>query len=125
METRVDNRQDVRFRVGQFLLLGAASLMTLNHGVLIFVFDDPVLFIGYTAFTLYALVVIALPFRRRELWAWCATWLLSIGLGMAGLFAPDIALFYYAFAAICVVGLLLTMRAFFVKPYPSEAAHST
>jgi hypothetical protein len=104
------------------MLLSAAALMTLNHGVLIVALDEPVLFIGYIAFTLYALLVIALPFRRLEPWAWYTTWLLPAGLAAPGPFAPDIAALYYAVAASCVVGLLLTMRPFFAESYPSEAA---
>jgi len=43
--------------------------MTLNHLSLMFILDDPVLFLGYAAFNLYALLVIAIPFRRCEKWA--------------------------------------------------------
>ena len=83
--------------------------------VLMFVLDNPVLFMGYAAFNLYALLVIAIPFRRQETWAWYATWILPIGLaGSAALAAdPNITPFYDAVAAACVLGLLLTMRDFF------------
>src|SRR5215212_2591356 len=53
-----------RFQIGRIILLVAAALMTLNHSVLIFALDDPVLFMGYAAFNLYALIVIAIPFSR-------------------------------------------------------------
>lgn len=32
--------------------------------------DEPVLFFGYAAFNLYALLALAIPFRRWERWAW-------------------------------------------------------
>ena len=104
-----------RFQIGRIILLVAAALMTLNHSVLIFALDDPVLFMGYTAFTLYALLVIAIPFRRCEKWAWYATWILPIGLAASAALAGDanITSFYYGAAAACVLGLLLTMRDFF------------
>jgi hypothetical protein len=104
-----------RFQIGRIILLVAAALMTLNHAVLMFVLDNPVLFLGYAAFNLYALLVIAIPFRRCERWAWYATWFLPIGLAVSAALAadPKITPFYGAVAAACVLGLLLTMRDFF------------
>src|SRR5215208_6254935 len=115
MSTIVNISHNARFKTGRIILLIAAALMTLNHAVLVFVLDQPVLFLGYTAFTLYALVVIAIPFRRCEKWAWYATWILPIGLAGAAVSAadPTITFFYYGVAAACVLGLLLTMRKFF------------
>ena len=104
---------NTRFKVGLIVLLAAAALMTLNHLVLIFFLDQPILFLGWTAFNLYALLVIAIPFRRLEKWAWYATWILPVGLAAGGFTAPDIALFYYAVAAACAMGLLLTRSDFF------------
>ena len=105
--------QSALFKVGWILLVFSAGLMTLNHLVLIFYLDTPVLFLGWAAFNLYSLLVIGIPFRRLEKWAWYATWILPAGLAAGGFTAPDIALFYYAVAAACVVGLLATMRGFF------------
>jgi hypothetical protein len=105
--------QNPLFKTGWIVLLLSAALMTLNHFVLIFFLDNPSLFIGWTAFTIYALLVIAIPFRRLEKWAWFATWILPIGLAAGGFTAPDIAAFYYVVAAACVLGLLLILRDFF------------
>ena len=101
-----------RFQIGRIILLVAAALMTLNHSVLLFALDEPVLFMGYAAFNLYALLVIAIPFRRHEKWAWYATWILPIGLALPAT-DPKLAPFYSIVAAACVVGLLLTRRDFF------------
>jgi hypothetical protein len=113
MSATVNVGQHARFKTGRIILLVAVALMTLNHLGLIFVLGEPVLFMGFAAFNLYALVVIAIPFRRHEKWAWYATWILPIGLAAPAFTDPNIALFYYAVAAICVLGLLLTMRGFF------------
>ena len=104
-----------RFQIGRIILLVAAALMTLNHLSLMFILDDPVLFLGYAAFNLYALLVIAIPFRRCEKWAWYATWILPVGLAGAAVLAadPNITPFYYGAAAACMLGLLLTIRDFF------------
>lgn len=105
--------QSRSFTAGWVLLLVSAALMTLNHLVLIFALDEPILFQGWTAFNLYALTVIAIPFRRLEKWAWYATWILPIGLAAAAFLTPNIAFYYYSVAAAGVLGLLLTMRGFF------------
>jgi hypothetical protein len=115
MAATVNRGLNSRFTIGRLMLVAAAGLMTANHIGLMVVLDDPALFLGYAAFNLYASVVIAIPFRRREQWAWYTTWLLPIGLAGAAVLAndPNIAPFYYAVAAVCVVGLLLTMRDVF------------
>src|SRR6266496_5066250 len=120
MSTLVNVSQNARFKTGRIILLVAATLMTLNHAVLMFVLDNPVLFMGYAAFNLYALVVIAIPFRRCEKWAWYATWILPIGLAAGAALSadPNIMPFYYAVAAACVLGLLLTIRDFFAVERP-------
>jgi hypothetical protein len=113
MSATVNAGHNARFKTGWIMLLVAAALMALNHIGLIFALDEPILFTGFAAFNLYALVVIAIPFRRHERWAWYATWILPIGLAAPAFTDPNIALFYYAVAGACVLGLLLTMRDFF------------
>jgi hypothetical protein len=102
--------QNVRFKIGWVLLLVSAALMALNHFVLIFALDEPTLFIGYAAFNFYSLVVIYIPFRQYEKWAWYATWILPIGLAAPAYTDPNLAIFYYSVAVVCVLGLLLTMQ---------------
>jgi hypothetical protein len=121
MSTLISVSHTSRFQIGRIILLVAAGLMTLNHSVLIFALDNPVLFMGYAAFNLYALIVIAIPFRRHEKWAWYATWILPIGLAIPASTDPKLAPFYYIVAAACVLGLLLTMRDFFAVDH--QVAH--
>ena len=102
-----------RFKISWIALLISAALMSLTHFSLIFILDEPVLFTGFALFNLYALLVILIPFRRGEKWAWATTWLLPIGLALPAALDPDILFFYFAVAAICVLGLLLSMPAFF------------
>jgi hypothetical protein len=120
MSTLVIISHNARFKAGRIILLVAAALMTLNHVGLMLVLDNPVLFLGYAAFNLYALLVIAIPFRRCETWAWYTTWILPIGLVASATLAGDsnILLFYYAVAAACALGLLITMREFFTVERP-------
>ena len=107
--------RNFRFKSGWIILLVSAALMALNHLSLMFILDNPTLFAGFAAFNLYAFLVILIPFRRGEKWAWVATWILPIGLALPAATDPGIAIYYYAVAGVCVLGLLLTMRDFFSK----------
>ena len=114
MSANVSFGQNSRFKIGWIILLVSAALMTLNHLGLIFFLDDPTLFAGFAAFNLYAFLVILIPFRRGEKWAWYTTWILPIGLAAPAFIAGNgnIAIFYYAVAAVCMLGLLVTLRDF-------------
>ena len=104
------------FKMGWIILLVIAALMTLGHfGLIFFFMDERVLFAGLAAANLYAFIAIYTAFRRGEKWAWVITWTLP---GLALLIAatvPSIAIYYYGVAAICVLGLLLTIRDFFSR----------
>ena len=93
--------RNVRFKSGWIILLVSAALMALNHFSLIFFLDEPVLFAGFAAFNLYAFLVIYIPFRRGEKWAWVATWILPIGLALPAATDSAIAIFYFAVAGLC------------------------
>lgn len=103
----------VQFKAGWILLLGSAALVFVAHLGLVFVLDEPVLFIGYAIFNLYALIVVLIPFRHGEKWGWAVTWLLPIGLAVPAAFDLDILPYYLGVAAICVLGLVLTVRPVF------------
>lgn len=104
--------QTTLFKAGWSILLTAAALMALNHFALLFTLNEPTLFLGWGIFNLYSLVVIAIPFRRLEKWAWYATWILPAGLIAAGFYA-GLMLFYGPVGLACVLGLLIAMRDFF------------
>jgi hypothetical protein len=115
MTVRTIPASNSRFKIGWIILLVSAALMTLNHFSLIFILKEPVLFTGFAVFNLYAFMIIWIPFRRGEKWAWGVTWLLPIGLALPAWISndPGLAIFYYAVAAVCGLGLLLTMQDFF------------
>jgi hypothetical protein len=104
-----------RFKVGWILLLSISLLMTLNHTVLIFVLNEPILFIGWAAFNLYATLVLWIPFRRGERWAWFFSWISVIALASLIMFDSQVGPIYVGAAAVMAVGLLLT--------YPTGVHH--
>jgi len=105
--------QNTRFKIGWITLLVLAGLMTVSHLIMIFVMGEPNLFTGFTAFYLYSFVVLLIPFRRGEKWAWLTTWILPIAMLVPGATDPNIRFYYFGVAAVCALGLLLTMRDFF------------
>jgi len=113
MITKTVLAPNARFKAGWIALLIIAALLVLMHFSLIFFLDEPTLFVGFTAFSFYAFVVLLIPFRRAEPWAWWTTWMLPIGLAVPAAGDPNIATFYFGVAAACGLGLLLTMPAFF------------
>lgn len=105
---------NTRFKVGWIPMLVISGLMALSYPILIFVENDPpTLFTSYTAFSLYAFLVLLIPFREGKKWAWAATWILPVVMALTAYFVPEFGPYYYGSAAVFVVGLLLTMQDFF------------
>jgi hypothetical protein len=107
--------QGAFFKTGWILALVVSALMTLNHLVLIFVLNQPTLFIGWAAFNVYACLVLLFPFRQGAQWAWWVSWVLVIALASIIFFGRQIGPLYLGAAALITVGLLLTAAAFFQR----------
>src|SRR5689334_6041430 len=105
--------QGAFYKTGWILALMVSVLMTFNHLVLIFVLNQPTLFIGWTAFNVYACLVLWFPFRQGARWAWWVSWVLVIAFASVIFFDTQIGTFYLGAAAIIALGLLLTASAFF------------
>jgi hypothetical protein len=106
--------RSITFKVGWVLLLLVAGLWTLGHIALIFAnSEERALFLGWSAFTLCAFLVIAFPFRQGARRAWVATWIPVAAFAGIMFISVRIGLWYLGSAAIMVVGLLLTARTFF------------
>ena len=105
------------FTLGWIALLVISTLATLNHLFLMIFFQEDRLFLGWAAFNVYSTLVLALPFRRREPWAWYTSWVLVIGFAVPLLLDPTkgFAVAYAIAAGVIAVGLLLTRAAFFPK----------
>jgi hypothetical protein len=113
MSTDSAPTQSTGYKIGWWMLFVLAILMTLNHLVMMFVLPaEFVLFAGWTGFNLYALLVLHIPFRKGEKWAWNATWILPIVTLSPLNGDPTIAPYYIGAAVLFVVGLFLTRSAF-------------
>jgi hypothetical protein len=114
MTTRSMAAPNTAFRIAWMTLMGLAVLATVGHIGLAFVLsDEAVLFIGWATFSAYAALVLAIPFRRGERWAWYATWIMVVVFASLILFDPQVGAWYVGMAAIMAVCLLVTRGAFF------------
>lgn len=103
------------FTIGWSALLLMSAMGTLSHLVLAFVMPDlAVSFLGWTAFNLYSTIILSIPFRRGEPWAWYTTWILVVGFAAPILFDQEsFTVWYLGGAGVMAVCLLLTRSAFF------------
>lgn len=108
--------QTTAYKLGWWLLFGLSVLSVGSYVVLIFV--EPGLvdsFIAWATFSLYSVVVMIIPYRRGERWAWYVTWALPIPSVVLSLNNPDAAPAYLTAAGLMVIGQLLTRGAFFTR----------
>ena len=114
MKTQTLATHSTTFKIGWIALLVISALATLNH-LMLPLYGDPVTFsIGWTGYSIYAIVVLAIPFRRGERWAWFSTWILVIGFAAPILINQESYVVAYLIAAgIMALSLLLTRPAFF------------
>jgi len=104
------------FKIGWITLLVISALATLWHIIAIAAFpaDEATLFVGWAAFNLYSTIVLYVPFRRGEKWAWYTSWILVIGFAAPILFSQESFTVYYLGAAVVMaLSLLLTRSALF------------
>ena len=116
MSTQTNATDSAAFNIGWIVLLIIPALATLNH-IMLPLYGDPVaLALGWMGFSLYATVVIAIPFRRGERWAWYISWIPVIGFAYPILITQESYTVAYLIAAgVMALSLLLTRPAFFRK----------
>jgi hypothetical protein len=114
MATESVASRSTAFKIAWGILLGIAVLATASHLMLSAVMPgETTLFLGWAAYTGYAAVVLAIPFRRREAWAWYTSWILVIGFASLIFFDAAVGVWYLGAAAVMAVSLLLVRPAFF------------
>jgi len=116
MSTQTNATDSAAFNIGWMVLLIISALATLNH-IMLPLYGDPVaLALGWTGYSLYATLVVAIPFRRGERWAWYISWILVIGFAYPILIIRESYTVAYLIAAgVMAISLLITRPAFFQK----------
>lgn len=116
MTTQTGVTRSTTFKIGWIALLVISGLAALNHIILgLAMMNEATLFIGWAAFNLYSTIVLYIPFRLGERWAWYTTWILVVGFASTILFSAAIGVYYLGAAILMAVSLLLTRSAFFQK----------
>ncbi len=109
-------------RIG-WLCLAAVSLGILVFGMVVALFPpdgDAGLYradgLASAGLGLFGMVIVLVPYRRRERWAWYALWFYPVFwmLHLAGNLPPgNDHVHQVVFIALSLIGLLLPVRAFF------------
>ena len=110
------------------LVLGVASALTTTLPPLSW-FSDPLITtqysvmgawgISWVGFEILALVIVLIPFRRGERWAWWTLWCLPTLWVALFLLAPDL-IGLLVLALVSVTGLVLSVRRFFPGREPGK-----
>lgn len=102
------------FKIGWGLLIFVAVSNVLGPiGLAIFESGLDTVFIAWATFNLLAAVILTIPYRRGERWAWYAISVTAVPFALVIFSNPEIGPIYLGEAAVIIVGQVLTYRAFF------------
>lgn len=103
-------------RAGLWFVIVLTSLFALMHAFGVFAIadgeDERLMFTCFAAVNLLSLIVLVLPLRAGETWAWAASWIqvlvTVLVMPIAGMGdEKDLGYSYLGFAALLAAGLLL------------------
>jgi hypothetical protein len=103
-------------KAGWGILLFVAASNVLGHiGLAIFEPGPDTIYIAWAAFNLLAAIILAIPYRRGERWAWYAISVTVVPFALVIFSNSEIGPIYLGEAGLIVLGQLLTHSAFFRK----------
>lgn len=105
------------FRIGWIVLIVVFALFAVNHLAGIWFIasstDEAQMFEAFAATNLLALVLLAIPYRRREWWAWLALWIAIVPIVLVIAFVADgIGVTYAVTGAVLALAQLATLPSF-------------
>ena len=117
MSTQTNTNYSAMFNIGWIVLLILSAMVTLWLILLMFtIVEDAPFLMSWAAFSLYATLILYIPFRRAEKWAWFSIWIQVILFGSTIFFSPpEIGMKYVITAGLMALCMLLTAPAFFRK----------
>ena len=117
MSTQTNSTDSTTFTIGWIVLLILSALVTLWLMLLMFtIVEDAPFLMSWAAFSLYATLILFIPFRGGEKWAWFSIWIQVILFGSTIFIStPEIANKYVVAAGLMALCLLLTAPGFFRK----------
>lgn len=106
----------VLWRIGWGALLFFTAAFALNHLGVFYIAsstDEQQMFELFGMLHLLALVILLIPYRRREWWAWLAMWIAIVPVALVLVFVPDVlGAVYFGSAAVMAVAQFLTLPDF-------------
>ena len=106
------------FRVGWWVLVVLTAVLAANHALGGSTYatsdDERALFVVFLAFNALSLVVLLIPYRRRERWSWWATWIPVLTNALPLVLYPidKVVAFYAGVAVLMAAAQLTTLPAF-------------
>jgi len=101
------------FTICWWILLIITLLSALGHlGLLFTLPGEELLFLGWTVLSVYAAVIVAVPYKQGERWAWNATWLFAATFALVPVYNSELGTGYLAIGIVVALCQLLTMAAF-------------
>lgn len=99
------------------MIAALTTLFALNHLVGVWAFasseDERMMFVALAALQALSLVVLAVPYRRRERWAWWALWIQIAAMAVTlAVFPTTLGIFYLVVAALMAAGQFATLPDF-------------
>ena len=113
MSARTIQQADMQFKIGYWTVLLLSVATTINSAVRVFLEPVPEFVIGWVAAGLFSTIILLIPFRQGERWAWHATWIFVALLAGVSLWGAAVGVYYLGAAVIVALGLFLTRSAFF------------
>lgn len=108
----------ISYSVGWWILVLLTSLLAVNHAIGALTFatsdDERALFVIFLAFEVFTLVVLTVPYRRRDRWSWWAMWIpvAATALPLVLFASGGVGTLYAGLAGVMAAAQILTLRAF-------------
>lgn len=120
-EPSVSPSSPILFRIGWWVLAFVLVAFAVNHVAGIWFIasstDEAQMFELMGALNLFALVVLVIPYRRGERWAWWAMWIAIVPVALVLVFAGGgIGLTYAVTALVMAAAQLMTLPSFRATP---------
>ena len=109
---------DARFQIAWWVMAVLSAASAVNSFVRIFLESSPEFVVGWVAFNLFSTIVLLIPFRNGERWAWYSTWILAMGFASVAVVTTEywfwqVGIYYLIAGGIVALCLLATRHRFF------------
>lgn len=120
MSTQVLGKFDARFQIAWWVMVVLSAGSAVNSFVRIFLESVPEFVVGWVAFSLLSSIILLIPFRNGERWAWYSSWILALGFASVAVVTTEywfwqVGIYYLIAGGIVALCLLATRQPFFQK----------